>query len=354
MWNTGRVNPSAPVTTSIVMVTHNSESIVAPVLEALFSDPNLAAEVVVVDSASSDATLALLAKYPVKVVASAENLGFAGGCHRGVQESSGEIVVFLGHDTRPSPGWLQPLVTAASRSDVGAAMATVADSKDPTTFNTSGGRLTYFGIAWVSDLGQPIPEETDLIDIAFPQGGAMAIKRATWDRFDGFRPEFFMYNEDVDLGWRLRLAGLRIVRVPQSRVTHDYDFGRSPRKMYHLERNRWLMIRSNYRRRTLVALYPALFLVEIGTTVVSIRDGWWADKREAWRDARAAGDTVRQGRLLTSSTRTVGDADMIATMDFRLSDISQVKTPLLTSFADILLGIWKRLAIPLVRWLDRL
>lgn len=348
------MTPSDPQSLSVIIVTHNSEDIVEPVLDALFADPDFSSEVVVVDSASTDGTLDLLSRYAVKVIASDENIGFAAGCHLGADSATGSVLMFLGHDTRPTPGWLPPIVDALDQPGVGAAMCTVEDSTHPGTFNTSGGRLTYFGIAWVSDLGKPIPVETDLVDIAFPQGGAMAITRSTWERFGGFRPEFFMYNEDVDLGWRIRLAGLRVVRVPGSLVSHDYDFGRSPRKMYHLERNRWLMLRSNYRRRTLVILSPALLLVEMGTTLVSIRDGWWADKRAAWRDAAVATTVIREGRRLTETNRVLGDAAMMTTMDFRLSDISQVRTPLLTIFADFLLGVWKRIATPLVRLLDRL
>lgn len=345
---------TSPGPASVVIVTHNSAGIVEPVLDALFADPIQPDEVIVVDSASEDGTLDLLAGYAVKVIASAENVGFAAGCHLGASAASNDVLMFLGHDTRPTPGWLAPMVAALEEPGVGAAMCTVEDSVHPGTFNTSGGRLTYFGIAWVSDLGKPIPAEEDLIDIAFPQGGAMAIRRETWERFGGFRPEFFMYDEDVDLGWRIRLAGLRIVRVPGSVVAHEYDFGRSPRKMYHLERNRWLMLRSNYRRRTLFVLSPALFLVEIGTTVVSIRDGWWADKRAAWKDAAGAGEWIRTGRCLANANRKLGDADMISGMDFRLSDISQVRTPLLTIFADFLLGLWKISVTPVVRLLDRL
>lgn len=343
-----------PVPVSVIIVTHNSEKIVVPVLDALFADPAPPSEVIVVDSASEDGTLDVLSRYAVKVIPSSENVGFAAACHLGVGAAAEENLMFLGHDTRPTQGWLAPMVDALAEPGVGAAMCTVEDSDHPGTFNTSGGRLTYFGIAWVSDLGRPIPVEHGLVDIAFPQGGAMAITKETWNRFGGFRPEFFMYNEDVDLGWRIRLAGLRIVRVAGSLVSHDYDFGRSQLKMYHLERNRWLMLRSNYRRRTLSVLAPALLLVEVGTTIVSIRDGWWDQKRAAWRDAFASGEVIRKGRRLTESNRSIGDSAMIETMDFRLSDISQVKTPLLTHVADLMLGIWKALATPTIRFLDRI
>lgn len=335
------------------MVTHNSASLVRPVLEALLSDPVPPDEVIVVDSASTDGTLDVLAGFDVTVLAQGHNVGFAAGCHIGAEASRGDTLVFLGHDTIPEPGWIQPLVEALDDVGVGAAMATIEDADHPGTFNTSGGHLTYFGIGWVSGFGETVPDESGPVEVAFPSGAAMAMRRQTWDRFGGFRPAFFMYVEDSDLGWRLRLAGMRVVRVPESRVLHRYDFSRSPSKMYHLERNRMLMLRSNYRRRTLAVLSPALLLVELGTAVIAWRDGWLAEKMRAWRDAARSGEVVRQGRALTGANRILGDAAMIKTMDFRLSGMTQIGPPRGTGVVDLLLGAWQRLASALLRLLDR-
>lgn len=337
----------------MVIVTHDSEALLPPVLDALLDDPTPPGEVVVVDSASSDGTRALLTRYDVTVVAVDENVGFAVGCHLGADAAGGDVLVFLGHDTVPRSGWLGPLAAAVADPAIGAAMATIEDAERPGTFNTSGGHLTYFGMAWVSDLGKEIPDAEPVRDVAFPSGAAFAIRRETWERFEGFRRPFFMYHEDADLGWRLRLAGLRVVRVPSSRVAHHYDFGRSPRKMYHLERNRWLMLRSNYRRRTLAVLFPALLMVEAGVVLVAWRDGWLAEKRLAWRDA-VARDIVTEGRILANRERRIGDAAMVAAMDHRLSAITQVRPPPGTRIVDALLSAWQRLSLPLIRLLDRL
>ncbi|HEX6146317.1 MAG TPA: glycosyltransferase family 2 protein, partial [Acidimicrobiia bacterium] len=337
----------------MVMVTHNSAGLVRPVLQALLSESNPPDEVIVVDSASTDGTLDVLADFDVTVIAQSDNVGFAAGCHIGVGASRGDTLVFLGHDTIPEPGWLQPLVAALDDPGVGAAMATIEDADRPGTFNTSGGHLTYFGIGWVSGFGEVIPDESGPVEVAFPSGAAMAISRQTWDRFGGFRPAFFMYVEDSDLGWRLRLAGMRVIRVPESRVLHRYDFGRSPAKMYHLERNRMLMLRSNYRRSTLAVLLPALLIVELGTAVIAWRDGWLSEKARAWRDAARMGAVVREGRALSAANRVLGDATMIDSMDFRLSGMTQIGPPRGIGAVDALLGAWQRLASALLRPFDR-
>ncbi|HEX6146582.1 MAG TPA: hypothetical protein VF083_07375, partial [Acidimicrobiia bacterium] len=130
--------------------------------------------------------------------------------------------------------------------------------------------------------------------------------------------------------------------------------GRSPAKMYHLERNRMLMLRSNYRRRTLAILFPALLIVELGTAVIAWRDGWLAEKVRAWRDSARMGSVVREGRALSAANRVLGDAAMIATMDFRLSGMTQIGPPRGIGVVDVLLGAWQRLASALLRPFDRL
>ena len=67
-----------------------------------------------------------------------------------------------------------------------------------------------------------------------------------------------MYLEDLELGWRARIAGYRVVVDPAADVLHEYEFGRNPRKSYFLERNRLVFVLSAYSARQLVLLGPLL------------------------------------------------------------------------------------------------
>ena len=339
-----------PVTTSVIIVTHQSADLVAEVLDTLQDPDRRPDEVVVVDNASSDATREILDRYDVVRVDLDVNVGFTGGCHAGASAATGSVLVFLGHDSTPEPGWLEPLEAAVERDDVGAAMATLVDAEDPTTFNTSGGHLSYVGLSWVSDLGTPVPDdEPQLIDVAFPSGSAMAIQRRVWDRFGGFRRDLFMYLEDADLGWRLRRSRLRVVRCSGSRVRHRYDFARSPGKMYWLERNRWLVLAANYRTSTLLLLAPALLITEIGVLAISVRDRWLGAKLRACRDALRH----RPGEGVLPPERTVGDAEMVAAMDATVTTVRQIAAPRGSGVADAVLRGWRAIALPIIRLLDR-
>ncbi len=343
-----------PTPVTVVMVTHRSAELVGPVLDALLSDPEGPAEVVVVDSASPDATVEVLRRRGVTIIERADNVGFAAGCNLAAAEATQPYVAFLGHDTVPEHGWLPPLLAALDEPAVGAAMATIAQADRPDRFNTSGGHLGYHGLAWVSDLDEPIPpDESDPVEAAFPSGAAMAMRTEVWRRFEGFREDLFMYHEDVDLGWRLRLAGMRTVRVPASKVLHDYDFGRSPDKMYWLERNRRRLLASNWRPSTRALLWPALAAVDVGVAVVALRDGWFAQKRRAWRDARDRRDVHASARRRVARIRTQGDSVLLASMDSAISSAGQIRAPRGSNLVDRLLEAYRRMVLPVVRVLDR-
>jgi len=96
-----------------------------------------------------------------------------------------------------------------------------------------------------------------------------------------FDERFFMYHEDLDLGWRLRLAGYRNVLAPKSVVWHKYEFSRSIGKWYYMERNRYLVLFKNLRLRTLIVLAPCLVLAEAGMAVPAAFGGWWGKKVRA-------------------------------------------------------------------------
>jgi GT2 family glycosyltransferase len=293
--------------------------------------------------------------YPVTWVPLGENTGFGAGCHAGAERARNDVVAFLNPDAVPAPGWLPPLVAALEGAGVGAAMATVELAGEPGHFNTSGGRLTYYGLAWVSDYGVPIPEEDAPVEVAFPSGTAMAMTKAVWERMGGFRRGLFLYHEDTDLGWRLRLRGLRSVRVPGSRVAHDYSFDRNRDKLFYLERNRLVLLASNYRGPTLAVLAPALALVEAGVLAVALRDGWLRTKLAAWRGFLALRCEWRAARRAVAENRTVGDAALLETMDTTLAGmrVPTVRLPRGLGVVDAVLAAYLRLVLPLVRRLDR-
>lgn len=202
-------------------------------------------EIVVVENASRDDSAARLrAEAPhVKLVVSKTNDGFAGGCNRGVVASSGEYIALLNNDARPDPGWVRAAVARFEQSaDIGAVASKVLDWEGKLV-DYIGAAMTWYGMAYKPFTAEPIssgmPDAP--ADVLFGTGSAMFIRRSAFDKVGGFDERYFMFFEDVDLGWRLTLAGWRVVYEPASLAFHKHHasmkaFG-SYREAYLLERN---------------------------------------------------------------------------------------------------------------------
>ncbi len=184
--------------------------------------PNL--EVILVDNASSDESVALVRRdYPeVVLVQLDENLGLTGGINRGIQVARGEIIAPLNNDTEVVRGWAEALVTALlSHPDAGMAASKMRlfDRRD--TLHSAGDAYRVDGIpvnrgVWQKDEGQ----FDDDVYIWGGCGGAVAYRRAMLDEIGLLDEDLFMYCEDVDLNWRAQLAGYKCVFAPQAVVYH--------------------------------------------------------------------------------------------------------------------------------------
>ena len=153
---------------------------------------------------------------------------------------------------------------------------------EPEKLNSSGVEVHVSGIGWAGGFGEPADSLAELRDVPAPSGTAMAVRAETFRELGGFAEELFMYLEDVELGWRARLAGYRVVVEPAADVFHEYDYGRNPRKSYFLERNRLVFVLSAYSARQLVLLAPLLVVTELGMAALALKERWLRDKVAGW------------------------------------------------------------------------
>lgn len=201
-------------------------------------------EIVVVENASGDDSADRIRAVAgdVKIVESKVNLGFAGGCNLGVKKSKGDIIAFLNNDARPDTAWVREAVRRFEESPrVGAVASRVLDWEgEKVDFIGSG--LTWFGMGYKPHAGQEIPSQPDLPhDVLFGTGSAMFVRRSVYEELGGFDERYFMFFEDVDLGWRLNLKGYRYVYEPASLAFHKHHASMDKlgayKETYLIERN---------------------------------------------------------------------------------------------------------------------
>jgi len=208
---------------TILVPHYNNPNILAPCLESLArlepSSPNH--EIVVVDDGSTDDSVVWIREnHPgISVVECGENRGFVGAVRKGIESTTGEILVFLNNDTRAEPDWLTQLVNPLIEGEVSGATGSVLTDWTGERALFKGGSVNYLGFGF-EDQGELPDPESSPIPLLFVCGGAMAISRKTYDQCGGFDETYGSIYEDLDLGWRLNLLGYDCCLVPGSRVAH--------------------------------------------------------------------------------------------------------------------------------------
>ncbi|MGD1146383.1 MAG: glycosyltransferase [Thermoanaerobaculaceae bacterium] len=219
---------SATPRVSIVIVTFNGRLHLARCIPAVLATTGEDAEIIVVDNASTDGTLSWLSsEYPrVGVVGLPRNLGFGEANRRGFLIARADFVVLLNNDTVVEPGWLDALLRPLQQDpNVAASCALLRLLDHPELLNANGGGMTWLGYGFDRDFGFPFPEPGDLPEFAetlFPTAAAALFRKADFFASGGFDPSFFMYHDDVDLGWRLWLLGKRVVTCRDAVVRHAW------------------------------------------------------------------------------------------------------------------------------------
>jgi GT2 family glycosyltransferase len=216
---------------SVVIVNFNGRHHLERCVPSLLATSGVAFETIVADNGSTDDSLVWLAgNWPqVRVLAFGRNLGFGEGNRRAARAARGRYLAFLNSDTEVEPGWLSALVDTLEREPgIAAACSLLRLLEHPDLVNARGGGMSRLGYGLDHDYLLPYegpPEVTgapELRDVLFPTAAAMLMRRDEFFALGAFDRSFFMYHEDVDLGWRLWLAGRRVVVCERSLVYHRF------------------------------------------------------------------------------------------------------------------------------------
>lgn len=149
-------------------------------------------------------------------------------------------------------------------------------------------------------------------NIFYPSGAAVLFKKEVLEKVGLFDEEFWMYNEDQDLGWRIWLAGWKSVLAPDAVVYHKYRFAKSIKQYYWMDRNRIIAMIKNYHWLTLLLIFPAFVIMELGLVLFSLKTGWFKEKIKVWKyfSTPAKWRYLYGARKQTQSLRKIKDKDI--------------------------------------------
>jgi len=248
---------------SAVVVSYSDPAASVRALESLLGQSNPPGEVLVVDNHPERLFARALSGWEsrdrVRLVHSGQNLGYTAACNHAAAQASGDWLFFLNPDACADPDCLRNLVGSADRTTgVVGAQVLLPDGRT----NAGDNPLHITGLAWAGRYGER-REHGRARPVASVSGAALLIRTEVFRSVGGMCERFFMYEDDVDLCWRVRLSGSDVLFCPDAVVVHDYEFDKGSEKWYWLERNRVWAVLSNYSLLSLVLLAPLLAATEM-------------------------------------------------------------------------------------------
>ena len=321
--------------------------------------------VYIIDNAGNDETMNYLHQIcPEAKVYLRPDGNYSAGNNLGIKkalEDGCDYVVITNMDTRFDKDWLLELYTAAKiRPDAGMIQSKVllypADLSKPEEFkiNTVGNFIQYLGFGFTDgyNLLNSEYKNTDIAEIkGYCSGCSQIISREVLERIGSYNEEYYMYHDDIEMGWRAKLAGYKLYLAPKSIIFHKYEFGRSVRMLYYMERNRFIAILSFYKIRTLLLLLPIMLFMEAGMWAYALLGGWIGTKfrvflyflrLDSWRK-------IWQTRVAIQSTRRLKDKDILKTMNPTI-EFQEIANFALKHIANPIITAYYYLILKLIIW----
>ena len=241
--------PSHP-NTAVVILNYNGRQYLERYLPTVLAELEANCCVVVADNASTDDSVAFLQREhsEVEVIELSENYGFAGGYNEALEKVSADVYVLLNSDVRVTPGWLGRALPHFRDELVGAVQPKILAEHQPSHFEyagAAGGYLDFLGYPFCrgrvfAETERDEGQYDGVAEIFWATGAALFVRASVFHALRGFESEYFAHAEEIDLCWRMKRAGYKVLVEPTATVYHvgggtlAYD---TPRKAYLNFRN---------------------------------------------------------------------------------------------------------------------
>ena len=265
--------------------------------------PNL--DIVVGDNASSDGSVAYLREnYPtVRIIENDDNYGFTGGYNRVLAQVQADYYILLNSDVEVQPNWIEPVIALMETDDrIAAAAPKIKAYHNQTHFEhagAAGGFIDKFGYPFCRgrifyDIEEDKGQYEQAGEVFWASGAAMFIKKHLWDLSGGFDETFFAHMEEIDLCWRLKNMGYKVMYCPQSVVFHVGGGtlnSENPFKTYLNFRNNLLLLKNNLSFWRAVWVIGIRFWMDLLALTRFLMEG---KRKDAWAISRAHQNFVRR------------------------------------------------------------
>jgi GT2 family glycosyltransferase len=250
---------------AVVILNYNTAHLLAKFLPSVLASNYNNMRVVVADNGSTDNSLEVVkTQFPeVHCIAIGSNLGFTGGYNKVLQEIEADYFVLLNSDVEVSANWLVSMLEEVRNDDkIVAVQPVIRKYGNPTYYEyagAAGGFIDRYGYPFCRGRLFDTVEETnekykESRDVFWASGACLLVKASVFKELGGFDVRFFAHMEEIDLCWRMRHAGYRIVVAADAEVFHMGGgtlSATSPKKTFLNFHNGLAMLAKNLPRKQL-------------------------------------------------------------------------------------------------------
>ncbi|MEQ1732785.1 MAG: glycosyltransferase family 2 protein [Bacteroidia bacterium] len=247
-------------TVAVCILNYNGASILPAFLPSVIAH-SVGHTVYVIDNASTDDSLHVLANYPsLKIIKNVTNKGFAGGYNEGLQQITEDVYILLNSDVEVTPNWIAPIIKLMENDvAIAACQPKIKDYKNKTSYEyagAAGGFIDAYGYPYCNGRTfNKVEEDTNQYntnyEITWACGAALFVKRNVYWEVEGLDEDFFAHQEEIDLCLRIKNLGYKVQYCYQSEIFHlgGGTLNKSnPRKtFYNFRNNLFLLTKNDYR-----------------------------------------------------------------------------------------------------------
>jgi len=284
------------------------------------------------------------------------NTGFSGGNNlvmRLSMERGHEYSYLLNHDASFEPGCLREAVALAeSDPTIGSVQSLIVLQQKPDEINSTGNAIHFLGFGYCA--GYHLPRSaapSEPVAIGYASGAGVLYPNRVLKDVGLLDETLFAYHEDLDLGWRILLTGSRNMLAPRSVLRHRYEFSRSIKKWFWMERNRTAVLLKNYHWATILLLLPQLLALDILLFAFAVAGGWWREKLRAWSwfFKPSTWSYILRGRREIARIRKVPDQRILSVFTSVVA-YQEFESPFVRTVANPLFRLSYAIIRALVRW----
>jgi GT2 family glycosyltransferase len=245
---------------AVVILNWNGEKFLKDFLPSIVACNPADVEIIVADNASTDNSISFLKNnYPqVKIIKNAVNGGFAKGYNDALLKVDAEYYVLLNSDVEVTPNWIEPIITLMeSDKAIAACQPKIRSFENKDQFEyagAAGGFIDKYGYPFcrgriLDTIEEDKGQYNDVREVFWATGACLFIRAECYHLVKGFDEDFFAHMEEIDLCWRLKNRGYKIMYCPDSTVFHVGGGTlnkTSPKKTYLNFRNNLILLCKNH------------------------------------------------------------------------------------------------------------